>query len=162
MTKKILLKTRSEPAVYTLIGIACHLMDYRFLYWLNCEPGFNFIKEADLKIGFPGLDHSVAFSFSSYYDEDHRNSYYLVSNFSGVVVLLSEFRQIDFILLIEGDFKKKQKDALMAIIRSIPKVLTAYEIKLTDIKNAESFLTDVEMHVSEIRQEIKSKKISLI
>jgi hypothetical protein len=158
MTKKLLLKTRSEPAYYTLVGISCHLMDYRFLHFLNSELGVNFRKEDDLKIHIPNIDQPVAFSFYSYTDEDQRNFYYLVSNFSQDFILVPEFRHIDYMLMIEGDFKKKKKDSLLSIIRSIPKVQAALEIKIANIKNAELFLTDIEMHISDIHQEIKSNR----
>jgi hypothetical protein len=61
-------------------------------------------------------------------------------------------------LMIEGDFKKKKKDSLLSIIRSTPKVQAALEIKIANIKNAESFLTDIEMHISDIHQEIKPNR----
>jgi hypothetical protein len=36
-------------------------------------------------------------------------------------------------------------------------VLTAFEIKVTDIKNPETFLSDLEMHITNIRKENKQK-----
>jgi hypothetical protein len=158
MAKKILLKTRSEPALYTLIGVSCHLMDYRLLHLLNKELGFNFSKEDDLKINVSALKQTVPFSFYTYKDEDHRNSYNLIANFSQDVVLVPEFKHTDFIMLIEGDLKKQRKDALLKAIRSVPKVLTAFEIKVTDIKNPETFLTDIELHLIDSRK--KSKPVS--
>ena len=153
MAKKTLLTTFSEPVFYTLVGISCHLMDYRFLHLLNRELGFSFVKEEDFGINIPGPDQSAAFSFYSYHDEDQRNSYYLVSNFSNDVVLLPGFRHIDFILFIEGDFDRKKKDTLLNTIRSISRVQTAFEIRSKAIRNAESFLADIEMHISDLRQE---------
>jgi len=157
MSKRILLKSRSEPAFYTLIGISCHLMDYRLIHLLNKEPGFNFSKEDDLKINGSAKKQVASFSLYSYRDEDQRNSYYLIANFSQDIVLIPEFKHTDFVLLIEGDFKKQKKETLLKAIRSIPKVLTAFEIKVTDIKNPESFLTDLEMHIIDIRKESKQK-----
>jgi len=156
MAKKILLKIRSEPAFYTLIGVSCHLMDYRLLHLLNKELGFNFSKEDDLKINVPAMKQVIPFSFYTYKDEDQRNSYNLIANFSQDVVLVPEFKHTDFIMLIEGDLKKNKKDALLKAIRSVPKVLTAFEIKVADIKNPETFLTDIEMHLIDIRKETKT------
>jgi hypothetical protein len=155
MAKKILLRTRSEPTFYTLIGVSCHLMDYRLSHLLNKELGFNFRKEDDLKINVSAIKQAVPFSFYTYKDEDQRNSYNLISNFSQDVILVPEFKHTDFIMLIEGDLKKNKKDALLKAIRSVQKVVTAFEIKVTDIKNPETFLTDIEMHLIEIRKETK-------
>jgi hypothetical protein len=157
MAKKIILKSRSEPAFYTLIGISCHLMDYRLIHLLNKEPGFNFSKEEDLAIYASAKMQTASFSLYSFKDEDQRNSYYLIANYSQDIVLVPEFKHTDFVMLIEGDFKKQRKDALLKAIRSIPKVLTAFEIKVTDIKNPETFLTDLEMHITDIRKENKQK-----
>jgi len=157
MAKKIILKSRPEPAFYTLIGISCHLMDYRLLHLLNKEIGFNFGKEDDLALNASSTKPGTSFSLYSFKDEDQRNSYYLIANFSQDIVLIPEYKHTDFVMLIEGDFNKQRKDTLLKAIRSIPKVLTAFEIKVTDIKNPEAFLTDLEMHITDIRKENKQK-----
>jgi hypothetical protein len=100
---------------------------------------------------------TTSFSLYSFKDEDQRNSYYLIANYSQEIILVPEFKHTDFVMLIEGDFKKQRKDTLLKAIRSIPKVQTAFEIKVTDIKNPETFLTDLEMHITEIRKENKQK-----
>ena len=50
MSKKILLDVRPEPAIFTLIGISCHVKDYRISYLLNNHLGFDLLKMEDLKI----------------------------------------------------------------------------------------------------------------
>jgi hypothetical protein len=100
---------------------------------------------------------ATSFSLYSFKDEDQRNSYYLIANFSQDIVLIPEFKHTDFVMLIEGDFKKQRIDTLLKAIRLIPKVLTAFEIKFTDIKNPETFLADLEMHFTDIRKENKQK-----
>jgi hypothetical protein len=157
MAKRILLKSHSEPVYYTLIGISCHLMDYRLLHLLNKELGFNFSKEEDFKSNASSNKEEASFSLYSCKDEDQRNSYYLIANFSQEIILIPEFKHTDFIMLIEGNFKKQSLDILLKAIRSIPKVMTAFEIKVTDIKNKETFLTDFEMHITTIRKESKQK-----
>jgi hypothetical protein len=161
MAKKILLKSRSEPAFYTLIGISCHLMDYRLLHLINKELGFNFTKEDDFKINVTSKKQVTSFSLYSWKDEDQRNSYYLIANFSQDIVLIPEFKHTDFVMLIEGDFKKQRIDTLLKAIRSVPKVITAFEIKVSDLKNPETFLTDLEIHVTEIRKECKKNSKSI-
>jgi hypothetical protein len=156
MAKKILLKSRQEAVFYTMAGVSCHLMDYRLLHNLNKKLGFTFIREEDLRIQTPGKEEAC-FSFFLYKDEDQRNNYYLIANFSGEVVLLPEFRTTDFILLIEGDFRKQRLEQVLKEIRTIPNVLTAYEINIREIKNTEAFLTDLEMHVTGLRKEGKQK-----
>jgi hypothetical protein len=156
MAKKILLKSRQEAVFYTMAGISCHMMDYRLLHNLNKKTGFTFARDEDLKVQMPGKEEA-RFSFFIYRDEDQRNNYYLVANSSHEIILLPEFRTTDFILLIEGDLKKQRFEQLLKEIRTIPNVLTAYEINIRDIKNPEAFLEDLEMHVTNIRKERKQK-----
>ena len=49
MAKKFLTETRSEPALYTLLGISCHLRDYHLTYLLNEKLELEFIKEDDFQ-----------------------------------------------------------------------------------------------------------------
>jgi hypothetical protein len=68
-------------------------------------------------------------------------------------VLAPEIKQVDFLLIVEGEFKKAQKDKLIKLIRNIPNVLTAYEIKFTEIKNYETLLNDMEMHFIKLKKD---------
>ena len=147
MGKKILLNVRSEPTYFTLIGISCHLKDYRLSYLLNQKLECSFSKLEDLQ----------DFSFYYYRDEDRYNTYTLIANRSQESVLVPQLKQTDFLLLVEGEFKKAQKDPVLNAIRTIPNVLTAYEIRLPEIKNFEILLTDIEMHVMNIFKIVKSK-----
>jgi hypothetical protein len=162
MAKKILLETRTEPAFFTLIGISCHLMDYRLLYAFNNQLDFNFIKEKDFPAVSVEQKTESSFSFYTYKDEDHRNSFYLFANKNPDFYLLPTLKQADFLLLIEGPITKPRKESLLNGIRSIPKVLTSFEIKFTQVKNYEAFLTDLELHIMEIEREKKQKSKQLI
>ncbi|MCK9218884.1 MAG: IPExxxVDY family protein [Bacteroidales bacterium] len=147
MAKKILSDVRSEPVLYTLFGISCHLKDYRLSFLLNRKLELEFIK----------LDDFREFSFYSCSQEDCFNEYFLLANRGPETILLPELKQTDFLLLVEGPFKKQQKDDLLENIRTIPNVLTSFEIRFSTIKNHETFLTDLEMHCMNIRKETKIK-----
>lgn|ERR1035437_4076639 len=157
MSKKIFLDIRSEPAIFTLIGISCHVKDYRISFLLNKHLGSDFLKMEDLKIALNNKKDPTEFSLYYYYDEDYFNTYYLVANRSQEFVLAPEIKQVDFLLIVEGEFRKAQKDRLIKSIRKIPNVLTAYEIKFAEIKNYETLLNDMEMHFMKITKENKIK-----
>jgi len=157
MAKKIMLETRSEPALYTLLGISCHLKDYRLSFLLNQVLDLEFIKMDDLLAAV--APRKTTDSFSCYFgkDDDHFNSYYLLSNRGEESVLLPELRQTDFLMLVEGPFKKGQKDQLLSSIRAIQNILTAFEIRFETIRNYENFLNDLELHFTNINRELKLK-----
>lgn len=150
MAKKIYLETRSEAAFYTLIGISCHYKDYRLSFLLNHYLDFNLSRLDDLSVLSAGRKEPADFSFYFYKDEDQRNTFFLVSNRSLEYVLVPETKQLDFLLIIEGEFNRNRKDAVLKSIRSIPSVLAAYELKLSEIKNYETLLTDIELHMMNV------------
>ena len=151
MARKILLESRAEPSWFTLAGISCHLKDYRLSFLLNQKLPASFRKMDD----FPG-------NYGLYYyaDEESRNSYYLISNRNEEKVLFQELKQTDFVLLVEGPFKKIQLNRLVSSIKAIPNVLTAFEIKTESLKNLSVFLADLELHFMNIKKGKKKTDLS--
>ena len=145
MAKKVSLETRSEPALFTLFGISCHLRDFRLSYLLNNKLELEFVK----------MDDFQGFSFYFCRDDDHYNSYYILGNRGQEALLLPDLKQTDFFLLVEGPFKKTQKDRLLEKIKGIQHVLTAFEVRFETIKNYESMLNDLELHFMNILKEAK-------
>jgi len=152
MAKKILLDSRSTPTSFTFLGISCHLKDFRLSFSLNQKLETAFVKMDD----FQGC------SFYFCKDEDYLFSYYLLGNRGPEKILFPDLKQTDFILLIEGPVRKAQKDQLLNQIKSITHVLTAFEVKPDTLKNCETTLNDLELHLmSIIRAEKDKNKPSL-
>lgn len=145
MAKKILLETRSEPALYTLFGISCHLRDYHLIFLLNEALNLAFVK----------MDDFLGYSFYYCRDEDCFNAYHLLGNRGDESFLIPELKQTDFLLLAEGPFKKTQKERLLEKIRNIQSVLTSFEIRFETIKNYETILNELEIHFMKINKESK-------
>ncbi|MCX6286934.1 MAG: IPExxxVDY family protein [Bacteroidetes bacterium] len=149
MAKKIMLESRAEASFFTLAGVSCHLKDYRLSFLLN----------QNLHTGFRKMDDLTGnLSLYFYLDEECRNSYYLICNRSEEKVLFPELKQTDFVMLVEGPFKKTQLDRLLKTIRAIPNVLTAFEIQVSSLKNFSGFLADLELHLMKIKIESKTYK----
>jgi hypothetical protein len=152
MAKRVLLDIHTTPAWYSLAGISCHLRDYRLSYLLNEQLEFRLVRLADLPYFAPGAQEPVLFSLYKWRDEDQYNTYYLLANRSEDMLLAPQVKQADFLLLIEGPFKKKQQDELLSGIRKVPNVLTAFPVPFSSVKNYESILTDLELHLNEISE----------
>jgi hypothetical protein len=149
MAKKILLESRTEPSSFTILGVSCHLKDYRLSFLLNQKLPADFKKMED----FPGV-----FSLYFYADEECRNFFYLLSNRSEEKILFTELKQTDFIMLVDGPVKKARLDRILKTIRAIPNVLTAFEIQVGSLKNFPGFLADLELHFMAISKESKTLK----
>jgi len=150
MAKKIMLDSRAEPSYYSLAGISCHLKDYRLSFLLNQLLHASFSKMEDLK---------GSYSLYFYPHEECRNSYYLIGNRNEEKLLFQELKQTDFVLLVEGPFKKNQFNRMINSIKTIPNVLTAFEIKPEILKNFPGFLADLELHFMNIKKDNKIKLI---
>ena len=146
MAKKLLIEARSEPVLFTLLGISCHLRDYNLTYLLNEKLDLEFTKEEDFQ-GYP-------FFFCR--DENYFNAYYLLGNRGMESILLPDMKQADYLLLIGGPFKKVQKDRLLKNIQGIESVLMSFEIKIGTIRNFETMLNDLEIHCMNIFKELKT------
>ena len=157
MAKKLLLETRSEPAFYTLIGISSSLRDYRLSFLINQSLEFNLKKLDDFCTILPGKQEPEAFSLFYFRDDDQRNSYFLLANRNLENFLLPEMRQMDFLLIIEGGFKKARKDAMLKNIRNIQNVIASYEIRFNELKNFENLLMDLELHMIKLLKPSKIK-----
>lgn len=140
-----MLDLRAEPVQFALFGISCHLKDYRLSYHLNQSLELTLVKMEDFR----------GFSFYHCRDEDHFNIYNLLGNRGQESILLPDLRQTDFLMIVEGPFRKPQKEHFLGRTRSIPHVLTAFEIRPETIRNQALLLSDLELHLMNIRKETR-------
>lgn len=150
MAKRVLLDIHTTPAWYTLAGISCHLRDYRLSYLLNEHLEFRLVRLDDLPYLPPGVKEPVLFSLYRWRDDDQYNTYFLIANRSQDILLAPQVKEADFLMLIAGPFKKKQQDDLMSRLKKVPNILTAFPVPFSTVKNYESILTDLELHLNDI------------
>ena len=109
MAKK--LQLRSEPeSEYQLIGIVCMLKDYRLTYHLNKHLFLDLVKKDDLNAEAINPGKAVNISFYYFEETGNRIKFYLIGNKNENGMLLSEFRQADYFLLINGLFPSESMD----------------------------------------------------
>lgn len=138
MARKNILEHRPSPPPFSFFGISCHGIDYQLAFHLNRKLEMELGKMDDFR------EHSLYF----YRDLNGFNQYYLLGNRTENTVLIPEFRQMDYFFLVEGPYKKLQRDHLVTAIRSVPLVLIASEIRPDAIKDHDLLLHDLEMHFS--------------
>jgi len=143
-------KLKLSPDVsydYTIFGVACHLKDYRFTFFLNNKLGFKFKRVEDLKMKDGSEEKS--YSFYLYQHPDERRNYYLVSNYHESGRLVPGEKGVDFFLIADDILAGPLKKELITKIQSIQQVLAAYEIPQTKAKNLEVIFQEIEMHFLE-------------
>lgn len=146
MAKRVFLEVRSGSVYYTLVGISAQLKDYHLSFLLNKLPGFRFSRFEDLMVPLPDAGELIPFSVYFSSDEENFNSFTLLTNRSNDHFLLPSLRQTDYLLIIEGPFKKQQIETLLKALRAIPTILLAAEISTASLKQFEQLLSDLELH----------------
>jgi hypothetical protein len=144
MAKKIKLISGSSYN-YTTIGIACHMKDYRFTFFLNEQLGFQMRRMEDLLFG-EGED-SRGYSFYMFDRSEERRSFYLVSNYHEEGRLIPSEKGADFFLIINDFLPAGPKKQLIAKIQQIPQVLAAYDIPKGKANNLEMIFEEIELHL---------------
>ncbi|MFH1937321.1 MAG: IPExxxVDY family protein, partial [Bacteroidota bacterium] len=135
-------------------GLSTQLKDYRLSFLLNRLPEFQFTRFKDLLVNIPEEEEPAHFSLYTCYDEEGFNTYTLLSNRNSDHFLVPSLRQTDYLLIIDGPFKKQQKDELVKALRAIPNMLLAAEINPSTIKQFENLITDLELHIMKNKKQL--------
>ena len=112
---------------FALIGISCHLKDYRFVWLLNKVLQSSFIKKKRF------LLHDGECHFSQFEYPMELSTAYIFTNRSATGYLVKRKPQIDYWLRLEGQ-NEKQLQKWMEEIRTIPQALAVYEEGAENIK----------------------------
>ena len=154
--KRITVAKESNKPV--IIGISTPMKDYRLTWFMNKVLNFKLSKQKDITVYNEKKERLSSFSF--YCDEQYENMlvFYFISNRNAESeVLAYEQKQIDFLFLIKGPLKKIQLDEILQNIKSISNIQTAFLIDDSSIKNLDSLMEDIELHLLDVS---KAKKQS--
>lgn len=117
---------------YSLIGIASHENDYRLSWAINQSLGLDLKKCDDLVINHPKHKINIDYSLYNFDDEDKYLTYDLISNKSEKGFLISEMKNIDFVLRISGSPDQDLLNDLVSNIKKIDIVITAFLIDVPE------------------------------
>ena len=105
---------------FVLVGISCHLKDYRFVWLLNKALQSNFIKTKQFSLH----DNDCRFSQFEYLME--LSTAYIFANRSSTGYLVNRKPQVDYWMKLEEP-DNERLHRWMEEISTIPQVLVAYE-----------------------------------
>ena len=112
---------------FALIGISCHLKDYRFVWLLNRALQSNFIKTKQFHL------HDSDLNFSQFQYSMELSIAHVFSNRSATGYLVNGKPQIDYWLKLE-EIDGELLNKWMEEIKTIPQVLVAYEEAAKKVK----------------------------
>ncbi len=150
MAKKLSAKI-DFSSEYTLIGISCHLKNYRLTFFLNRQLNIKLRRIDDFTQAGPDKE-DLSYSVYFYHCPDTKNNFCLITNHHSEGKLIPTLRSIDYFLLIQNEISQERKKNLISAVKTIPNLLTAYEIELSKVKNIHQLLADLELQFIENRQ----------
>jgi hypothetical protein len=139
MSKKFLRISDEEKYDFILIGIICHLRDYRLSMALNKELGIDLTKQDEFTVFNNKRMEDQAFSFYEYVNEEE-DRFNLISNKSLKGYLIPEQNQIDYLFLLRHIRMQYDENELLAAIKKIPIILGAYKLDAGKLKSRENLV----------------------
>ncbi|MGC6471084.1 MAG: IPExxxVDY family protein [Flavobacteriales bacterium] len=130
MVKQLL---KIEPDLsFTLLGVGCHLKDYRFAWTLN-----NILKTQYYKTDPLVIDKTNS-TFSKYHFQSDIDHTYILANKSHQGYLVPKKKNVDYWLVLQLGFDLETRNQLIKLIRQSDSILTVFEEN--DKKIKEQFL----------------------
>jgi len=125
---------------FRLIGISCHEKDYRVCWGLNNILCLSLAKEEDeIEVLIKKSNEFSKHALYSYFQEDTENEYNLLNNRSKYGLLVPEQAHADYLLMIKESYDINLIE-LISKIKSIPFVLTAFEVNVGELKSKENLI----------------------
>jgi hypothetical protein len=149
---------------FVLIGISSHEKDYRLCWALNNKLGLELTKQESLEIKGKKQITPSYFSFFTFNHEDEFKEYSILANFSeskslelhetslfGALektkadhteneYLIPEQKQMNYFLVINGEFENEEVDELIKKIKEIDNVQTALRIDPKTLKSKQNLI----------------------
>jgi hypothetical protein len=120
-----------------LIGIMAPVKNYQFCWQLNNLLGFNFRLNTEIDKQLRKKNRQYFFSVYQH-EENNFLKYYLFHNHCDGEYLLPEFKHLDFLLLMKGDYVDDHRcNHIITNIRSMASVQMVAELTNEKIKNKE-------------------------
>jgi hypothetical protein len=124
-----------------LLGIVAPIKDYQFSWQLNQLLGFDFRINNDFEILLTKKERRYFFSIYEYALPSTSLTHYLYNNQFDGEYLLPEFKHLDFVWLIKGEYVSADElKALMQSIKSLPGVQLVNEMTNEKIKNKQHLI----------------------
>lgn len=126
-----------DPEVM-LIGISCHVNDYRLCWALNRSLGISLTRR-EKDIHDPGPERMAHYSVFDHTDEESQASFMLVNNHCGDGILVKEHKQVDYFLVVDESAPISPEE-LIDHVRKTDFVLTAYALNARTERGAHKLL----------------------
>lgn len=123
-----------------MFGLSSHENDYRLVWNINQGFSFNFERAKNHKIISKKTGAEIEFTLYSYDDEDTFYLYHLIANKSDQNFLLEELKNIDFLIMVRGEFTEAFSNGFQNRLKKIETVQGVFKIDPASLKNRENLV----------------------
>lgn len=124
-----------------LLGIVAPIKDYQFSWQLNQVLGFDFRLNNDFEIQLTKRNRTYFFSIYEFEIPSTSVTHYLYNNQFDGEYLLPEFKHLDFVWLIKGEYTSVDElRSLVQSIKALPAVQLVNEMTNEKIKNKQHLI----------------------
>jgi hypothetical protein len=129
-----------ESFDFLLFGLSSHENDYRLVWKINQDFSFNFERGKSHKIISKKNGEELEFPLYSYDDEDTFYLYYFIANKSEHGVLLEELKNIDYLILVQGEFTDAFSNGFHNRLKKVETIQGVFKIDPSSLKNRENLV----------------------
>lgn len=135
--KKLLIQNDYD---FFLFGISCGEKPYRLCWALNNQLKATFAKDKDMEIHEKNQTVQTKYPVFAYHNEEMFTDYRIILNKAENKFLVPEFKQADYLLMIQGSLPSVEKNSILKKVKEVTFVQTAFEIDPKKIKSKENFI----------------------
>ncbi len=127
---------------FLLIGIVTPLQDYRLAWFINSTLHKSLAKNTDIQIADPLNKKQMNFARFDFDEVITRSIFHLLQNKHATDCLLPEFKELDYLFIIKGDYYKSRKNEIVKKLRTLEHIQTAIIIDIEQVKSKNNLLIE--------------------
>lgn len=147
MAKKLLLEYDDENP-YFYVGISSTVKDYQLIFDLNKNLKLKFKRVDAFRFNFNNVEY--VYSLYTYVDDENLINYYLISNRDENNRLVSQYKHLDYFLIVEGEIIDKQVKNLARDIMKLPRVMLASTLEADNFDKIKGLRYEFDMHLERV------------
>jgi hypothetical protein len=130
----------TEKFDFLLLGLVSTENDYRLIWTINNALNFAFEKTDNHVVLGKDDKAELEFSYYTFDNEDTFLYYRLLSNRTESGILMEELKNIDYLLIIQGDISESYIKGLISDLKNVEQIQGVFRISPGSLKNRERLI----------------------
>jgi len=137
-------KLKIDPEFdFLLIGLVTPLQDYRLAWWINKTLHKALARVEDVTINQAEGLQQTNFSRFDYPEALTHSYWHLLRNREGSAYLVPELRELDFLLLVRGEYYRPRVTSICATLRKIDAVQAVAQAEVQPLRSRNNLILEI-------------------